>query len=200
MPAAMRPTTQYPVPASTPTPTSTPAPTHTPQPDPNLVRADDNIINRRADKKASLFHIVLNLEQRLRRLPGFEEHLGELEQEQQADGAETDPVTAMWHFLRRGTPLLTIYNALKPVTPLSIDLDRVPPSKQAKMATYQFMSVCGGELAIPGDEIFIISDLFGEDTAGFVKVSVTQEDIQRKYCRKALLCRNPLAVLGHWSV
>ncbi|KAH8819934.1 hypothetical protein F5884DRAFT_744311 [Xylogone sp. PMI_703] len=127
-----------------------------------LVVATNNIINQRADASRSLYQICVNLVQRLAQVPGLENHLSELN-----NNAE-DPVTALWSYLRKGVPLLTIYNSLQPPELLRID-DSVSEAKRPKFAAFKFYEACLKELKIPSEDCFALTDLFGDDTTGFVK-------------------------------
>lgn len=130
--------------------------------------ATNNIINKVADKEKSLFQICLNLQQRLKALPDFGKQLAEEEKDADAD---TDPVTLLWRTFRRGYPLMTIYNALKPEEPLQIDQSKITEMKWGKAATFRFLQACINNFGISADELFIVTDLYGNDTTGFVKVA-----------------------------
>ncbi|KAH4039346.1 hypothetical protein HBH98_044470 [Parastagonospora nodorum] len=135
------------------------------------VEASDNVLNKRADKDTSLFQRCLQLQMRLRLIPGFKEWMAE--EEDKADD-DADPVTLLWRTFRRGYPLMELYNALEPRTLLSIPnskTDEKSLKKNEKMATYRFIQSCVGELGIPQESCFILGDLYGDDTTGFVKVT-----------------------------
>lgn len=142
--------------ASTLTPTAQP-------PSNGQVVATNNIINQRADASRSLYQICMNLIQRLRQVPGFESHLPDL------DGNAEDPVAALWACLRKGTPLVTIYNALQPAEPIQID-ESMSEAKKPKFAAFKFYEACLKVLKISSGDCFALNDLFGTDTTGFVKV------------------------------
>ncbi len=129
-----------------------------------------NIMNRRADKEQSLYQICLNLRERLRQVPGFEEHMREMEDGDDDEEDGEDPVSLMWKCFKLGIPLMTIYNALEPEVPLEIDMSKVHQSKMGKAATYQFLQGCLTVLEFSPAECFLITDLYGNDTTGFVKV------------------------------
>lgn len=133
---------------------------------------DDNIMNRRADLNSSLFQICLGLRVRLSEVPGFAQHIAEMEEEEAEIEDYSDPVTSMWNCLRRGYPLMTLYNALKPAVPLKVDQTRVAEAKIGKAATFKFLQACLTEQKFPSNECFLITDLYGGDTTGFVKVSL----------------------------
>ncbi|KAF2020711.1 hypothetical protein BU24DRAFT_7134 [Aaosphaeria arxii CBS 175.79] len=132
------------------------------------IEASNNVLNKRADKDTSLFQRCLNLQQRLRAIPGFERWM--VEEENNADD-DADPVTLLWRTFRRGYPLMDVYNALGPQKPLVVDEGRIPEKNRPKTAAYKFIQACVGELKFPSEECFIISDLYGDDTTGFVKVT-----------------------------
>ncbi|KAI4163177.1 MAG: hypothetical protein LQ342_003305 [Letrouitia transgressa] len=133
---------------------------------------DNSIMNVRADLNSSLYQICLGLRRRLAEVPGFDQHIAELEEEEaEANDSVTDPVTSMWNCLRRGYPLMTIYNALQPEHPLEVDARRLAESNIGKAATFKFLQACLTDLMIPANECFLITDLYGGDTSGFVKVT-----------------------------
>ena len=127
----------------------------------------ENVLNKRADKDTSLFQRCLNLMSRLRAIPDFEHYMQE--EEEQAD-ADADPVTLLWRTFRRGYPLMVIYNALPSNSKLSVDEARIPEKNRPKTAAYKFIQACVAELKFPKEECFILGDLYGDDTTGFVKV------------------------------
>ena len=151
-------------PPPTPARLAPPPPSETPRP-------NDNIMNRRGDLNSSLYQICLNLRRRMAEVPGFEVHMAEVEEEEAEANDSTDPVTSMWNCLRRGYPLMTIYNALKPRVPLEVDASRLAEAKLGKAATFKFLQACLTDLKFPASECFLITDLYGGDTTGFVKVS-----------------------------
>ena len=141
------------------------------------VEASDNVLNKRADKDTSLFQRCLTLQIRLRSIAGFDRWMAE--EENKADD-DADPVTLLWRTFRRGYPLMELYNALGPRTLLSIPstkTDEKTLKKNEKMACYKFIQGCVAELGIPQENCFILLDLYGDDTTGFVKVGTQWEDV-----------------------
>lgn len=160
-------------------------PALTPQPptsDPQPPQPNDNIMNRRGDLNSSLYQICLNLRRRMAEVPGFEVHMQEMEEEEAEANDSTDPVTSMWNCLRRGYPLMTIYNALRPRVPLEVDASRMGERNVGKAATFKFLQACLTDLKFPPNECFLITDLYGGDTTGFVKVSATNDSIIKRLC------------------
>ncbi|KAI1339943.1 Pleckstrin homology domain-containing protein [Xylariaceae sp. FL0016] len=131
------------------------------------VVATANIINQRADASRSLYQICVALRQRLAQVPDFGEYLQTLEDA--ASGDDGGPVESLWNLFKSGTPLLAIFNALKPETELVVK-SASNESKQAKLCVFRFIEACRVQLTIPATECFVISDLIGSDTTGFVKV------------------------------
>ncbi|KAL7624102.1 Guanine nucleotide exchange factor for Cdc42p [Parahypoxylon ruwenzoriense] len=124
-----------------------------------------NIINQKADASRSLYQICIALKQRLARVPGFDVHLEAL-----AATNEDGPVESLWNLLRTGLPLVTIYNCVQPDSPLEID-PAANETRRSKIAIFKFVEACMKHLKIPASESFVISDLMGNDTTGFVKVT-----------------------------
>jgi len=148
-------------------------------PNGGLVVATNNIINQRADASRSLYQICVNSRQRLTQVPEFDSHLTDSDDED--EGEDMDPVSSLWRCLRKGTPLLTIYNSLQPPEPLRID-ENIPEAKRPKIAAFKFVEAClKGELHLPPGECFSLQDLFGDDTTGFVKVRVIQPPLQHSF-------------------
>lgn len=127
------------------------------------VVATSNIINQKADASRSLYQICISLKQRLAQVPGFEQFLQHLD--------PTDPVDPLWNLLRSGYPLLVIYNTLRPAEPLTVDDPNASDSKKSKIAIFKFVQACMKELQVPPADSFVITDLMGTDTSGFVKAS-----------------------------
>ncbi|CAE6448187.1 unnamed protein product [Rhizoctonia solani] len=95
----------------------------------------------------------------------------------------TDPVRQLWDLLALGVPLCILYNAQPKVEPLQIDCSiatterKLPNNKHAKHAT-AFFIMGMKQLAESGElrsqpEMFTVSELFGNNTNGFVKVVST---------------------------
>ncbi|KAK4140994.1 pleckstrin domain-containing protein [Dichotomopilus funicola] len=135
------------------------------------VMATSNIINQRADASRSLYQICVALKQRLAKVPGFEEYMEQLEY-MATDPDEGGPVESLWKLLRTGYPLLAIYNALQPEVPLQVqEVPEMSQAKRSKIAILRFVEACKSKLMLPTTEVFIITDLAGNDTTGFVKVT-----------------------------
>jgi len=64
---------------------------------------------------------------------------------------------------------MDVYNALSPKVRLSIDEGKIGEKNRPRAAAYKFLQACVTELKFPSEECFIISDLYSDDTTGFVK-------------------------------
>lgn len=133
------------------------------------VVATTNIINQKADASRSLYQICLSLAQRLAQVPDFEPFLQQLD--------PYDPVDPLWSLLRTGYPLLTVYNSLQPPEPLKVDDPIATEAKKSKIAIFRFVQACLKDLQVPPSQCFVITDLMGNDTSGFVKVSWHARDL-----------------------
>ncbi|KAF4988922.1 hypothetical protein FDECE_14877 [Fusarium decemcellulare] len=127
------------------------------------VLATANIINQKADASRSLYQICISLKQRLAQVPGFDPYLEQLD--------PTDPVDPLWNLFRTGYPLLVIFNALRPTDELKVEDSSANEAKKSKIAIFKFVQACMKELQIPSSQSFVITDLMGNDTSGFVKVT-----------------------------
>ncbi|EXJ86881.1 hypothetical protein A1O3_03835 [Capronia epimyces CBS 606.96] len=126
----------------------------------------NNIINVRDGE--SLYQLCVKLRRRLSGVPGFRPYLDEME-EREADG-ETDPVSSLWQCFRSGLPLLTIYNASNPEEG-DLHVDTTKPERVGKEAAFLFIKSCMQQMNIPAADTFTVTDLYSDNTTGFVKVA-----------------------------
>lgn len=109
----------------------------------------------------------MNLREQLRGLDAFDEQYQEVARTAQDS---TDPVNLLWATFKRGYPLMTVYNALDPASPLEVDETKVQEAKREKTAAIKFLQACVHQLKFAMEDCFILKDLYGEDISGFVKV------------------------------
>lgn len=128
-----------------------------------------NVLNKRGDESQSLFQICVNTRQRLRGIPECDDALLREEEDAQDHNEDADPVTLLWRTLRQGFPLMALYNAFQPSQPLIVDPNKI--TKRGQAASMKFITACIRELKFPMTEMFTISELYGDDTTGFVKVT-----------------------------
>ena len=126
----------------------------------------NNIINVREGE--SLYQISRKLRRRLSGVPGFQQWLDDMEKREEEG---SDPVSSLWQCFRTGLPLLAIYNASQPDEgELRVKQSQIP-EKVGKEAAYLFTKACKQRMNIPDTEIFTLTDLFSDNTTGFVKVT-----------------------------
>ena len=132
--------------------------------------AEDNIINRRGGE--SIYQSCLNLRKRIAKVPGFEDEMARLDEEDRfkSGTGESNPVETLWIYFREGQPLLNIYNACVPQKRVELDLSKVAEKQRTKLITFKFLQACLQELSFPQQECFLITDLYGDNTMGFIKV------------------------------
>lgn len=152
--------TLFPVP---PTPTLSPTPSNLTQ---GTIEPTNNVMNKVADKEASLFQMCITLRQRLLAVPAFDEYFLETEQQH----TDLDVVQLLWKTFQLGRPLVTLYNTLRPDQPVEIDVSKISAAKQGKALTSSFLRYCIQGLNFAVEDCFILYDLYQDDIGGFVKV------------------------------
>lgn len=86
-------------------------------------------------------------------------------------GSSNDPLSKLCYLCRRGTPLFTLFNALNTHQPLKMDPNpKLNQVNNCKASVYHFLVACRKQLLFPEEELFTVSDLYVDDTNGFVKV------------------------------
>ncbi|KAF8928740.1 hypothetical protein BGZ58_009394, partial [Dissophora ornata] len=130
----------------------------------------------RGNSVVSLYQSCLNLIERLAGVPDFEQYLDpELLLNIQAGSPSTmspnDPVSQLWILFRLGAPLACIFNGLRPKQPLKINNTdtSVNNVNACKASVFHFLVACLQELQFKDDDLFTISELYQDDTNGFVK-------------------------------
>lgn len=142
-------------------------------------------LNKPAVAATSLYQSCITVRERLHCVPGFEIWLDPETNEattpatlndptQASLGAAHDPTTQLWQVFRLGAPLCTIFNALRPASPLEVDTNAsLSNVKDCKKSIYKFLVACKKELAWTDTDLFGITDPYQDDTNGFVKVLKT---------------------------
>ncbi|KAG0204675.1 hypothetical protein BGX28_003463 [Mortierella sp. GBA30] len=131
----------------------------------------------RGNSVVSLYQSCLNLIERLAGVPDFEQYLDpELLQNIHAGSpsasSPNDPVSQLWVLFRLGAPLACIFNGLRPKQPLKINNTSASLSNvnACKASVFHFLVSCLQELHFKDEDLFTISELYQDDTNGFVKV------------------------------
>lgn len=113
-------------------------------------------------QKASLYQTCRLVLNGLAAVPGFDQYIS-------FDTNNThDPLTKLWDICRQGSSLCLLFNTLRPETPIQFD----PSVNKPKACVYYFIIACRDQLGFSQEGLFTVSDLFQDDTNGFVKVWV----------------------------
>ena len=117
-----------------------------------------------------LYQSCLDMKEQLSQISGFPPIFAL----QRTESEEEDPLTFLMQVFRRGIPLLMLLARVQGVQDISHYIHsenyRGHQRKIPKVATVKFVEVCRRDLGFKSDECFTISDLFGIDSTGFVKV------------------------------
>lgn len=160
--------------------------------------AANTIANKPAVAGSSLYQACLNLRDRLYCVPSFgEQFLDEPSPSSaHANGSSSrpssptqlgipkprissDPVTQLWQCFRLGAPLCALFNTLKPEAELAVNPDANRSNANAcKAQVAKFIIALKAELGWDPDEIFTVTQLYLNDTNGFVKVSQISQRIR----------------------
>jgi cell division control protein 24 len=120
-----------------------------------------------------LYQSCLDTKEQLSQIPGFQAIFAS----QCIDSEEQDPLTFLMQVFRRGIPLLMLLARVQRVQDIThyIQLENFKGREQRipKVATFKFIEACIVDLSFKSDECFTISDLFGNDTTGFVQVGLS---------------------------
>lgn len=82
-----------------------------------------------------------------------------------------DPVNYLWKCFRVGASLCHLYNATLPDIELSTRTEATTSNLNAcKAEVYHFLLACKNHLQFGDEDLFTISELYSENTNGFVKV------------------------------
>lgn len=112
----------------------------------------------------SLYHLCRSVLDRFSAIDGMTDYI-------EAENTTTDPLSKLTLICRQGYPLCTLYNALQPVKPIAVDADPTLNARNScKANVYHFIVACRNDLLFHEEDIFCISDLYQDDTNGFVKV------------------------------
>ncbi|KAI9331290.1 Dbl homology domain-containing protein, partial [Zopfochytrium polystomum] len=143
--------------------------------------------NSSANQPVSLFASCMTLIEKLYSFPLFEFYLfpeGTSMFTDPDNPAMIEPIEILWGAFRLGAPLCMVYNHLNLTQPLKVsDVSGVRPGQYGKMCkdnVYHFVVACRNELHIAEAMDFIPSELYKNDTHGFMKVlKMVQEIVSR---------------------
>ncbi|UZJ53026.1 hypothetical protein CBS101457_002346 [Exobasidium rhododendri] len=175
--------------------------------------AANTIGNKPAVAGSSLYQACLTLRDRLWCVPGFGEAFLSQGGEEAVGGFSSalpspnglsspansrprinasDPVTQLWQCFRLGAPLCWLFNNLKPRNELVINPDaNRSNANECKKQVAKFIIALNHELAWDSDDIFTVSQLYLNDTNGFVKVIRTISKLLDVFENRGLLTEAP---------
>lgn len=156
--------------------------------------------NKPAVQGGSLYHTCRSVLDKLAAVDGMQDYLNEADQASSIPtpasslpscssepstptSTNNDPLTKLWTLCRRGAPLCTLFNALNTEKPLKVD--RNPTLNQVntcKASVYHFIVACKDQLEFTEDQLFTITDLYQDDTNGFVKVTSSSSSLFVFHC------------------
>ena len=122
-------------------------------------------------KSNSIYYKCVNIIKILYAIPEVEKYL--FPEGIECHMADFDPVNILWSCLRLGNPLCILFNQTKPTILLIISEVEILNGNfknEHKKCVFHFLVACKQELNIDEENLFNISDLYVNDTNGFVKV------------------------------
>ncbi|RKP10575.1 hypothetical protein THASP1DRAFT_12646 [Thamnocephalis sphaerospora] len=124
----------------------------------------------------SFFQTSIQIIDRLSCLPGFEHYLDPdyLSSVAGAEVPSMDPVTTLWNIFRIGNALCELVNIARPQNPLAINRENnLSNLNGCKKSVFHFRVACNTDFGIRQEDIFSITELYQQDTNGFVRVLKT---------------------------
>jgi cell division control protein 24 len=108
----------------------------------------------------------------------------------------SDPVTQLWQCFRLGAPLCWLFNKLGPRNELPINPDaNRSNANECKKQVAKFIIALNHELGWDSDDIFTVSQLYLNDTNGFVKVIRTISKLLDVFESRGLLNEAPTSAI-----
>lgn len=139
-------------------------------------------ITNKPSNGTSLYHLCRSVLDRLSLVEGMQYYLDyeiitpcsssvmSSESSSTTNSSSNDPLTKLWELCRRGTPLATLFNALNPVEPLKLNFCQQQQTNECKKTVYHFIVACRNQLSFKEEQVFTLSDVYKDNTNGFVKV------------------------------
>lgn len=114
-------------------------------------------------------------------IPGLND---EIEFAEEFYNESQDPVSLLWKTFRLGYTLSLIQDTLKADVRPDVEEERSvvvanggPKEKRSKSFVYKFIQSCRSSLELSQDEIPTITELYNDDTTGFVKVGPSPQPL-----------------------
>lgn len=115
---------------------------------------------------SSLYHTCRSVLDGMAAVPGL---LPYLDNETTTTQQHNDPLSKLWSICRQGSSLCLLFNTLRSDTPIKLQQND-GTSMKPKACVYHFIIACRDHLKLPEDQLFTVTDLYQDDTNGFVKV------------------------------
>ncbi|GAA5810275.1 hypothetical protein MFLAVUS_003695 [Mucor flavus] len=133
--------------------------------------ANDSITNKQATGKSSIYHTCRSVLNALSCVEGFEIYFNsQLQDNSLTLPHANDPLTELWHICLQGSSLCYLYNTLRPDQPIMTANKNNSAANKSKACVYHFIIACRDQLHFAEDTLFTVTELFQNDTNGFVKV------------------------------
>ena len=142
----------------------------------------NTLMNKQASPGSGLYQSCVSLRERLWCVPGFGTEFLEPSAAPSPGATDTrpngvpqmqfDPVAHLWQCFRLGTPLCKLYNQLSPRVaeiPLTVDTN-LSNANACKALVMRFLIALKERLGWDPDDTFTVSQLYLNDTNGFVRV------------------------------
>ncbi|KAI7866811.1 hypothetical protein BDF14DRAFT_1875102 [Spinellus fusiger] len=142
---------------------------------------------------SSLYHTCRSVLDRLSSVKGIQAYLDmDTTLQHTPTPMSSDPLTKLWHLCRLGIPLCTLYNALDPEVRLTFEHNpTLSETNNAKVVVYRFLLACREQLKFTDEDLFAITDIYLDDTNGFVKVVNTMSKILYLLECRGIVCAQP---------
>lgn len=159
---------------------------------PGVPTPTNTIANKPAGTNAGLYQSCLSLRDRLWCVPGFGRAFLDRSRESMK---QSDPVSHLWQCFRMGTPLCVLYNHLAsgahlPPIPLSVDAN-LSNANACKALVMRFVIALKERLGWDPDDTFTVTQLYLNDTNGFVRVVRTVNRLLDEMEERRLLIPTP---------
>jgi cell division control protein 24 len=115
---------------------------------------------------SSFFQQFVLFTERLYRVPGFDQYMDATHH------PSNDPVATLWDVFRQGHSLTHLYNVMFPDNRLPDKSNAKSSANAAKANVYHFLLALKTKLHFAEEDTFTISELYQDDTNGFVKVAL----------------------------
>ncbi|KAF7728905.1 hypothetical protein EC973_005300 [Apophysomyces ossiformis] len=112
----------------------------------------------------SFYHSCRSVLDRMQTISGLDQYMKEYTDSE-------DPLEKLQYICRQGSSLCLLFNLLRPAAAIKLNRNfSLVSVNNLKVYVYDFLIACRQHLHLSEDDLFTITDLYQEDTSGFVKV------------------------------